>query len=45
MCRRQKLRALDGSNENDDSDSEYEQYFVETVENNSTNEKRLENSS
>ena len=36
MCKRQKAHALDGTNQNDDSDWEYEQYFVESIENDLT---------
>ena len=39
MCKRQKVHALDGTNQNDDSDWEYEQYFVESIENDLTQEK------
>ena len=39
MCKRQKVHALDRSNQNDDSDWEYEQYFVESIENDLTQEK------
>ena len=39
MCKRQKVHALDGTNQNDDSDWEYEQYFVELIENDLTQEK------
>ena len=39
MCKRQNVHALDGTNQNDDSDCEYEQYFVESIENDLTQEK------
>ena len=39
MCKRQEVHALDGTNQNDDSDWEYEQYFVESIENDLTQEK------
>ena len=39
MCKRQKVHALDGTNQNDDSDWEYEQYFVKSIENDLTQEK------
>ena len=39
MCKRQKVYALDGTNQNDDSDWEYEQYSVESIENDLTQEK------
>ena len=39
MCKRQKVHALDGNNQNDDSGWEYEQYFVESIENDLTQEK------
>ena len=39
MCKRQKVHALYGTNQNDDSDWEYEQYFVELIENELTQEK------
>ena len=38
MCKKQQVHALDGNNQND-SDSEYEQYFVESLENSSSHEK------
>ena len=39
MCKRQKVHALDGTNQSDDSDWEYEQYFMESIENDLTQEK------
>ena len=39
MCKRQKVHVLYGTNQNDDSDWEYEQYFVESIENELTQEK------
>ena len=40
MCRRQKVHAVDGNNQDsEDSDVDYDQYFVEAVENSSNHDR------